>query len=106
METETGGNFEARGKSGEVGAFQFLPSTFAQWGREVLGYTPTLTPATERYVALKMIQKWIDQGLSARQIAWKWNSGRHDKCIEGVNKHNVEYSSCKYAENVLVAISQ
>jgi hypothetical protein len=78
-----------------------MPETFAMWGKEVMGYVPALMPHTEEYVALKKIQGWIEQGLTDRQIAWKWNSGRHDKCIEGINKHNVAYSSCKYAENVL-----
>jgi len=104
QKVETGGNHSAIGKSGERGSMQFLPSTWELWSEEVSGRVMPFTPQNEMYVALKMIDTWIEVGLSDRQILWKWNSGRHDKCIEGVNKHGVNYSSCDYAQVVLIAM--
>lgn len=78
-----------------------MPDTWVVWSQEVLGYVPALTEHTERYVALKKIQGWLNQGLTARQIALKWNSGRHDKCVKGVNRQGVAYDSCTYSEKVV-----
>lgn len=78
-----------------------MPETWKMWSMDVLGYVPTLTEHTEHYVALKKIQSWVEQGLSARQIALKWNQGHAGRCSAGTNKHGVKYDSCAYAEKVL-----
>ena len=59
------------------------------------------TPEKERYVAYKEIEKWLSEGLNARQIALKWNQGHSGTCKAGVNKHGVKYDSCAYANQVL-----
>lgn len=101
---ETGGNHNARGKSGEKGKLQYLESTFILWSKEVTGRVLPFNETNEEYIALKMIDKWISYGYTDRQIAWIWNSGRADTCISGVNRHNVQYDSCSYADKVLAIL--
>lgn len=101
---ETGGNFKARGKSGEHGATQMLPSTWRQWSRDVLGYVAPFTETNERYVALRVINSWVAEGLTDRQIGYRWNSGRHTGCSKGVNKHGAEFDSCSYADKLLASL--
>lgn len=100
-ETESKGNCSVRGKDEEVGCFQYLPSSWRQFAKHVLGYVPPHTDTNHFYVAARLIEKMLEQGYSARQIAWWWNSGRTDKCIKGINKNNVPYDSCAYADTVL-----
>ena len=71
-----------------------MPATWVMWSKEVAGRVLPFTEQNEHYVAVRMIKKWVNDGLSARQVALKWNSGRYDKCIEGVNKQGVSYDSC------------
>lgn len=63
-----------------------------------------MTPTRERYVAYKMIEKWLDQGHTAYDITQLWNTGRAGKCIKGTNKLGVKYDSCTYAQDVLAYI--
>lgn len=62
------------------------------------------TPTRERYVAYKMIEKWLAEGLTARQIVLRWNQGHTGECRKGTNKYGVKYDSCAYANNVLAYI--
>ena len=104
MKVESGGNSEARGASGEIGALQFLPSTWNKWSSEVLGYVPKMTLTNELYVAAKMIDKWLAQGITENGIAQMWNTGRPGPCIKGINKYGVAYDSCAYAKAVLAKL--
>lgn len=61
------------------------------------------TPTRERYVAYKKIEKWLEQGYNAYQIALIWNGGEPIE-KRGVNKHGVEYDSGEYARNVVAQI--
>lgn len=100
MSVETGGNCDARGKSGEQGCLQYLPSTWAMWSKEVLGYVPEMTKTNELYVATKKIQRWMDSGYDVEEIACLWNSGTptHKR---GVNKYGVPYDTFAYAQAVI-----
>jgi hypothetical protein len=100
MAVESGGDCTARGKSGEVGCLQFLPSTWAMWSTEVFGYVPEMSKINELYVASAKITKWLFQGHTEEQIAVLWNSGgtTHKK---GVNKYGVPYDTFAYAKLVL-----
>jgi hypothetical protein len=100
MKVETGGICEARGKSGEYGCLQFLPSTWRQWSSDVLGYTPEMTKTNEMYVASVKIEGWLRDGLDPEQIAVMWNSGGTQHRV-GVNKHGVPYNTYAYATKVL-----
>lgn len=59
------------------------------------------TPIRERYVAYKMIEKWLEQGYNAHDIALLWNQGHAGVCGSGTNRHGVRYNSCAYAKQVL-----
>lgn len=100
MSVESGGNCDVRGKSGEVGCLQFLPSTWKMWSTDVLGYTAPITKVNELYVATLKIQQWLLQGMTAEQVAVMWNSGgiKHKK---GINKYGVPYDTYAYARRVL-----
>lgn len=85
---------------------QFLPSTWRLFSKEVYGEVREMTPTRERYVAYKMIEKWLDQGLSASQIAKRWNQGHTGACKSGVNKYGVQYDSCAYTQKVLAVLTK
>jgi hypothetical protein len=77
-----------------------MPSTWAKWAYDVLGYVPPMTKVNELYVAVHKIQHWLDLGHTPEQIAVIWNSGgtTHKK---GVNKWGVAYDTYEYARKVL-----
>ena len=62
-----------------------------------------MTEANERYVALQMIQKWLDEGYSVAQVVLRWNHpmGLVYGCSRGVNSHGVKWDSCEYQRQVL-----
>ena len=78
---ESNNNYEAKGASGEYGAYQFMPKTWEEWSsqyaQQVLQMSMTLNPTPENQdaVAKWKISQWVSQGLSPEQIAAKWNSG-------------------------------
>lgn len=80
---------------------QFLPSTWKFFSQKVYGEVREQTPIREKYVAYKMIEKWLEQGYNAGDIALMWNQGHAGKCKSGTNKYGVKYDSCHYAEQVL-----
>lgn len=47
---------------------------------------------------MSKIQKWLDQGMTAQEIALKWNAGGAKTCSKGINSKGVPYDSCKYVE--------
>jgi hypothetical protein len=63
-----------------------------------------MTPARERYVATRMIEQWLAEGLTAKQIALRWNAGHAKQCSRGVNRHGVAYDSCAYQQKVLAQL--
>lgn len=103
---ETGGNCGAKGASGETGCMQFMPRTWEMFSKEVYGEVREMTPIRERYVAYKMIEKWLEKGLTAHAIALRWNAGGATKCSSGVNGFGVAYDSCAYTEKVLAQLTR
>lgn len=101
---ETGGNCNARGKSGEGGCYQFMPSTWAHWSKQVFGYVEKQTPINEEYVALHKIQHHLNQGYDEGEIALIWNQGHAGQCKAGTNSKGVDFNSCDYQKKVLVAM--
>ena len=82
---------------------QFLPATWRAFSMEVYGEVREQTPARERYVAYKKIEKWLDQGLTAYQIALIWNGGEPVE-KSGVNKHGVVFNTREYALKVIAQL--
>lgn len=80
---------------------QYLPSTWRLWSKEVYGYVREMTPSREKYVAYKMIEKWLAQGKTPREVSLMWNQGHSGACKSGVNSMGVQYDSCSYAQKVL-----
>lgn len=115
-QVESGGNFKARGKSGEFGAYQFTPQTWAKVAQKY-GIATTIdkaTPEQQNEAAYKQIKDWKDQGFNPGQIASMWNAGEGEpnaytgkfsngKEAMGVNKYGVQYNVPAYAKSVATA---
>lgn len=108
-QTESGGNFQARGKSGEYGGYQYTQPTWETYSKKHGVNVPLeqATPEQQNEVTYKQIKEWKDQGYNPGQIASMWNSGKPDAYLDtnykGVNKHGVAYDVPKYAESVAKA---
>lgn len=103
---ESGGNFTAKGKSGEYGAYQYTPETWASDSQKY-GVNVSLdqaTPEQQNEVAYKKIKELKDQGYNVGQIASIWNSGKPDAYLDpnykGVNKFGAQYDVPGYAKAV------
>lgn len=114
-QVESGGNYNAKGGSGENGAYQFMPSTWAEWSKDyasqVLGQSVgnmKMTPENQDAVARWKIQSWLDQGLNAEQIAAKWNSGSETgwEAKIGTNSKGVAYNVPAYVSKVTGALGK
>lgn len=105
--TETGGHkdpYNARGASGEFGAFQFMPATYKSLAQKHLG-NPNAAPTVENQnkIVYSEIKKLKDQGYNPAQIASIWNSGKPDRYKTGgvgVNKYGVSYNVPQYVSKV------
>lgn len=84
-----------------------MPSTWVGVSKEILGYVEIQTPINEEYVAVKKIQKLLDEGNTPRQVALVWNTslGGVEKPLEkkGKNKKGVHFDSIAYALKVTKA---
>lgn len=110
-QTESGGNFTAKGKSGEYGAYQFTEPT---WNATAAKYGVNVplaqaTPEQQNEVAYKQVKEWKDQGNNVGQIASMWNAGEAhkdaylDTSYQGVNKAGAQYNVPAYAKSVATA---
>lgn len=108
-QVESQGNYAAKGKSGEIGAYQYEPNTFKAWAGTYLK-NPNADindPATQNQVAYARISDLKKQGYNPSQIASMWNSGRPDPTGNvGVNKFGAAFDTPKYVANVLSAAQQ
>lgn len=103
-QVESQGNYNARGGSGETGAYQFMPATWREWAGEFLGNpNAPQTPENQDYVAVAKIDSLIKQGYSPQEIALIWNGGT-PTVKRGTNKYGVAYDSGAYANKVLNAL--
>jgi hypothetical protein len=101
--TESNDNFNAKGKSGESGAYQWMPTTWQAHAKEVLGDpNAPMTPSNQNAVAYTIIKGWKDKGLNPAQIAAKWNSGSHVGWENkvGTNSQGVSYNVPAYVKSV------
>jgi soluble lytic murein transglycosylase-like protein len=99
---ESGGNYKAKGGSGEFGAYQFMPSTWKSWAKKYLGdANAKMDKINQNKVAYYRILDWKNQGYNPGQIASLWNSGSANwQGKMGVNKYGIKYNVPKYVENV------
>lgn len=108
-QTESGGDFNAKGKSGESGAYQWTPNTWKAQAKSVLGdENAKMTPSNQNAVAYTTLKQWKDKGLNPAQIAAKWNSGSETGWENkvGTNKFGVHYDVPKYVKSVTDAYQQ
>ncbi len=102
-QTESGGNFQAKGKSGEYGAYQYTPDTWSKDSSKY-GVNVPLEKATKQQqneVAYKKVKELKDAGYNVGQIASIWNSGNPEwEGNVGVNKHGVAFDTPKYVNSV------
>lgn len=112
-QTESGGNFNAKGKSGEVGAYQFTEPT---WQKLKAKYNlqsdfGNLSQEDQNKAAYNQIQEWKNKGFNVGQVASSWNAGEGEpdaytgkfsngKPSVGVNKYGVKYDVPAYAKSV------
>lgn len=109
-QTETRGQkdpFTAKGASGEYGAYQYMPNTWAGDSKKYLGSAVPLTSATpeqQNEVAYKKIADLKAAGNNVGQIASIWNSGSPDwQGKVGVNSKGVKYDVPQYVNSVAQA---
>jgi len=104
LQHESGGNYQAKGGSGEFGGYQFMPATWKSWSKRHLGIdNAEMTVANQNKVAYNQIKEWKDSGLNPAQIASKWNSGRENaykENLKGVNKSGVAFNVPQYVKSV------
>lgn len=122
-QSESGGDFKAKGKSGEHGAYQFTEDT---WNGEAPKYgikvpLKEATPEQQNAVAYNRIKKWKDSGKDVTSIASMWNAGEAEPTAYtgkfgattkthkagdssiGVNKFGAKYDVPAYAKSVAEA---
>jgi hypothetical protein len=116
-QTESGGDFTASGKSGEYGAYQYTPATWAKDSAAADVNVPLqkATPEQQNQVAYTKIKSLKDSGMNVGQIASIWNSGdasaytgkfADGSPATGVNKYGVKYDVPAYAKSVANAYQQ
>jgi len=102
-QTESGGDFNAKGGSGESGAYQWMPGTWKAHAKQALGNeNAEMSPSNQNAVAYTVLKSWKDQGLNPAQIAAKWNSGSEVgwENKRGTNSAGVQYDVPKYVKSV------
>lgn len=113
-QTESAGNFQAKGASGEYGAYQFMPDT---WNGNAprFGVNVPLdqaTPQQQNEVAYKQLQEWSQQhpewNVGNFASAWNAGPGKPDAYLgnSGTNSKGVQYDTAAYAQKVATAYQQ
>jgi hypothetical protein len=116
-QTESGGDFKAKGKSGEYGAYQYTEPTWNAASQKYLGSQIKLsdaTPEQQNEVTYKRLKEWKDQGRNPGQIASMWNAGEGEpdaytgkfsngQPATGTNKYNAKFDVPAYAKSVATA---
>lgn len=111
-QVESGGNYQAKGGSGEFGAYQFMPGTWAAWSdeyakaNEIYQSLDINNPENQDAVANWKIQQWLSQDYTPSQIASMWNSGSPSwEGKIGTNKYGQHYDVPNYVNKVLRNLS-
>lgn len=115
-QSESGGDFNAQGKSGEFGAYQYTPATWAKDSSQAGVNVPLnqATPEQQNEVAYKTIKALKDKGYNVGQIASVWNAGSSEpdaylgtfsngQPSVGKNSQGVQFDVPAYAKSVATA---
>lgn len=106
---ESGGNYEQKGKSGEYGAYQWMPESFEQFSYRYYGELLDITlPENQDKVARRKVEELVDAGYSDEAVAAIWNSGSHLgwENKKGRNKHGVVYDVPKYVNKFILTLNK
>ena len=102
IETKNDTKCTKRGESGEIGCYQFLPSTYNSLSKkhfkEVKGFT---LENEQKLVELEVIDLIEKKKLTPDKVFLYWNSGQYKRCSRGINKYNVPYDSCAYVDKAM-----
>jgi hypothetical protein len=101
---ESGGNYHAKGASGEYGAYQFMPSTYNALSKKCLGSIVPPTPVNQDKIVHCTIQELLEDNRTPKEIIQWWNSGSFTRCSKGVNKFNIHYDCPAYVQSVLALV--
>lgn len=111
--TETGDRpdaYSARGASGEIGRYQFMPDTYKAYARKYLGDENADTSnENQNKIAYSFVKEKKDAGYNPAQIASMWNAGedepdaytgtfKNGKASIGKNSKGVDYSVPDYVK--------
>lgn len=95
-------NYNAKGASGEHGAYQWMPGNFEADAKQA-GLDPTdMSPENQDKVAYSVIKSYKDKGYDPGQIASLWNSGSPNNWQNhsGTNKEGAKYDTPAYVQKV------
>ena len=104
-------NYNAKGGSGETGAYQWMPETWKAQAQSVLGdANAPMTPENQNQVAYTWVKSKLDAGNTPAQVASMWNAGEGNPNAwqgnAGTNKSGVSYDTQAYAKGVQKYASQ
>jgi len=103
-QVESGGNYEAQGKSDEYGAYQIQSNVWADWSARLnKGQPMEPTPENQDRVAIAKFEEWEKKGYTPEQIAATWNSGSPTgwENKRGTNKYGARYDVPAYVDKVM-----
>ena len=100
---ESSDNYQARGTSGEYGAYQYMPGVWNFWSIELFGEVLDQTiPEVQDYVTYCRIERYLDEGYNYHQVASLWNSQSPEwEGKIGINRWGVRYDVPKYVEKFI-----
>lgn len=103
---ESGAKYDISGKSGEKGAYQWMPGNFEASAKQY-GLNPAdFSPVNQDKVAYHVIKSYKDRGMTPEQVAAAWNAGEKaalDGSWQqkvGTNQYGVQYDTPGYVKNV------
>lgn len=111
-DVESQGNFQAKGASGEYGAYQFTNNTWNAKAKAAGVNVPLeqATPEQQNEVAYKTVAQWKkdhpDWNVGNYASAWNAGEGKPNAYVEGnkgVNDKGVSYDTADYAKKVATA---
>lgn len=102
-QTESSGDFNAKGASGEWGGYQYTKDTWDE-DNKTFGTNyeyGKATPQQQNELAYKKLKSLKEKGYNVGQVASIWNSGQPEwEGKKGTNKHGVKYDVPKYVDSV------
>lgn len=98
-------NYNLQGKSGETGAYQWLPDTWKKDAQQYIGdASAEMTPENQNKVAYNKLKALKDQGKNPQEILSLWNSGRTNPTgNSGVNSQGQSFDTPSYVNGAYAA---